>query len=171
MNSKQKIGDEVGGGFVYRINGLGIHENQDARPLFVDKRVLVFGGPAPFSRLDTQQAKEYADLSFKLVEAGLDTIYGIYCQDAFVMKEFDDKIKKDFPNHKINFYGDGDGFFTRAHQLDHNFTFQGLSMRSVRYAMIVKNCIIQYVVVDDYQLIENTSAKKILEWLENNPNQ
>jgi peroxiredoxin len=83
------------------------------------------------------------------------------------MKEFDDRVKKDFPDHKINFYADGDGFFTRAHQLEHNFTFQGLSMRSVRYAMVVKDRIIEHVVVDDYQLIEQTAAKKILEWLEN----
>ncbi len=167
MDSRQKVGDEVSGGIVYRINKMGIHESQDVFPLFKDKRVVAFGGPAPFSRLDTQQAREYAELSHRLVELGLDTIYGIYCQDAFVMKEFDDRVKKDFPDHKINFYADGDGFFTRAHQLEHNFTFQGLSMRSVRYAMVVKDRIIEYVVVDDYQLIEQTAAKKILEWLEN----
>ena len=166
MECKQKVGDEVGGGFVYRINKLGIHENQDAKALFAGKRVVVFGGPAPFSKLDTQQAKEYASLSIKMVEAGLDTIYGIYCQDAFVMNEFDKLVKQDYPDHKINFYADGDGFFTRAHQLEHNFTFQGLSMRSVRYAMVVNDCKIEHVVVDDYQLIELTAAKAILEWLE-----
>lgn len=167
MDPRPKLGDEVGGGIVYRINKQNIHESQDVLALFKDKRVVVFGGPAPFSRLDTQQAQEYAELSFKLVEAGLDTIYGIYCQDAFVMKEFDNKIRVTSPDHKINFYGDGDGFFTRAHQLEFNFTFQGLSMRSVRYAMVVKNCIIEHIVIDDYQLIEQTAAQKILEWLEN----
>lgn len=165
MDSKLKIGDQTGGGIVYRINDSGIHESQDCLPLFQEKRVLVFGGPAPFSRLDTQQATDYANYSIKLVENGLDTIYGIYCQDAFVMKEFDNKIKQTYPNHKINFYGDGDGFFTKAHQLEYNFTFQGLSMRSIRFAMIVKNCIIEHIAIDDYQLIENTSAENMLEWL------
>jgi peroxiredoxin len=166
MDPRPKVGDEVGGGIVYNINLQDIHESKDVRSLFMNKRVLVFGGPAPFSRLDTQQAKEYAEFGQTLLDANLDFVYGIYCQDAFVMKEFDNKIRKDFPNHKVDFFGDGDGFFTRAHQLEYNFTFQGLSMRSVRYAMIVNNCIIEHVAIDEYQLIEQTSVSKILEWLD-----
>lgn len=165
MEAKLKIGDDAGGGIVYRINKEGIHESQDVLSLFKDKRVVVFGGPAPFSRLDTQQAKEYADSSIELIELGLDNVYGIYCQDAFVMNEFDKRIKETFPTHKINFYADGDAFFMRAHQLEHNFTYQGLSVRSQRFAMVINNCKIEYVVIDDYSVIENTASIKIVEWL------
>lgn len=72
MESKLKVGDDAGGGIVYRINKEGIHESQDVLALFKDKRVVVFGGPAPFSRLDTQQAKEYAESSIELIELGLE---------------------------------------------------------------------------------------------------
>jgi peroxiredoxin len=165
IESKLKIGDDAGGGIVYRINKEGIHESQDVLALFKDKRVVVFGGPAPFSRLDTQQAKEYAESSIELIELGLDNVYGIYCQDAFVMAEFDKRIKETYPTHKINFYADGDAFFMRAHQLEHNFTYQGLSVRSQRFAMVVKDCKIEYIVVDEYSVIEDTASTKIIEWL------
>jgi peroxiredoxin len=165
MESKLKVGDDAGGGIVYRINKEGIHESQDVLALFKDKRVVVFGGPAPFSRLDTQQAKEYAESSIELIELGLDNVYGIYCQDAFVMTEFDKRIKETHPNHKINFYADGDAFFMRAHQLEHNFTYQGLSVRSQRFAMVVKNCKVEHIVIDEYSTIEDTASTKIVEWL------
>lgn len=167
MESKQKVGDQIIGGVVYKINPQGVHESHDVLSLFINKRVLVYGGPAPFGRLDTQQSLEYAKLSSDLRAAGLDDICAVYCQDAFVMREFDNRIKQDVPNHQVNFYGDGDGFFTRTHQLDFNFTFQGLSLRSVRYAMIVKDRVIEHVVVDPFEVIEKTAAEKILEWLKN----
>jgi peroxiredoxin len=167
MESKLNVGDQIVGGVLYKINPEGIHESRDAFSLFIDKRVLVFGGPVPFGRLDTQQAKEYAELSTDLLAAGLDAVHGIYCQDAFVMREFDNRIKQDFPNHKVDFYADGDAFFTRAHKLEFNFTFQGLSIRSIRYAMVVKNKVIEHVVVDPFEVIEKTAATKILEWLKN----
>jgi peroxiredoxin len=165
VECKLKIDDDVSGGIVYRINKEGIHESQDVQSLFKDKRVVVFGGPAPFSRLDTQQAKEYAESSIELIELGLDNVYGIYCQDAFVMSEFDRRIKETHPAHKINFYADGDAFFIRAHQLEYNYTLQGLSVRSQRFAMVVKNCKIEHVVVDEYSVINGTASTKIIEWL------
>jgi peroxiredoxin len=81
------------------------------------------------------------------------------------MSEFDKRIKETYPTHKINFYADGDAFFIKAHQLEHNFTYQGLSVRSQRFAMVVKDCKIEHIVVDEYSMIENTASTKIVEWL------
>jgi peroxiredoxin len=159
-----KIGDLVGAGVVYKINAAGIHESIPTRELLMNKRVIIFSGPAPFSRLDTEQSTEYASLSKDLLKY-VDNVYGIYCQDAFVMNHFDKHIKETVSDHYIEFYGDGDAFFTRAHKLDHDFTNHGLSLRSVRYALVVKNEVIEYAVSDDYKVIENTAASKVLEWL------
>ncbi len=167
MEPKLNAGDNIVGGTVYKINPEGVHESHDILPMFKDKRVLVYGGPVPFGRLDTQQSREYAELSSELLGEGIDEVCAIYCQDAFVIREFDNRIKQDFPDHKVNFYGDGDAFFTRAHKLEFNFTYQGLSIRSIRYAMVVKNCVIEYVTADPFEVIEKTSAQKMLEWLKN----
>lgn len=164
MDCKLKKGDFVGAGVLYRINEHGIHDHSPTTDLLTNRRVVIFGGPAPFSRLDTEQAKAYAELSAEITKY-VDSIYGVYCQDAFVMNQFDKHIKESFPEHKIEFWADGDGFFTRGHGLDHNFTYQGLSLRSGRYAMVVNRETLQHVFLDEYQLIENTAADKVLEWL------
>lgn len=159
-----KIGGMVGGGAVYKINSSGVHQAFPTRDLLINKRVVIFSGPAPFSRLDTEQSIEYASLSKDLIKY-VDNVYGIYCQDAFVMNHFDKHIKETVPDHQVEFYGDGDAFFTRAHKLEQDFTHHGLSLRSVRYAIVVKNEVIEFTAADDYTVIENTAASKVLEWL------
>ena len=159
-----KIGGMVGAGAVYKINAAGIHQAIPTKELLENRRVIIFSGPAPFSRLDTQQSVEYAQLSKEMCNY-VDHVYGIYCQDAFVMNHFDKHIKETVPDHQIEFYGDGDAFFTRAHKLEHDFTNQGLSLRSVRYAIVVKNEVIEFTASDKFEVIENTAAEKVLEWL------
>lgn len=164
MDCKLKKGDFIGAGVLYKINEHGLHDHSPTGNLLTNRRVVIFGGPAPFSRLDTQQAKEYAELSGEIIKH-VDAIYGIYCQDAFVMNQFDKHIRESFPDHKINFWADGDAFFTRGHGLDFNFTYQGLSLRSGRYAMVVNRETLETVFLDEYQVIEKTAAAKVLEWL------
>lgn len=159
-----KIGDMVGAGAVYKINAAGIHQAVPTRDLLVNKRVIIFAGPAPFSRLDTEQAIGYAKLSKEMLKY-VNNVYGLYCQDAFVMNHFDKHVKETVPDSGVEFYGDGDAFFIRAHKLEHDFTHQGLSVRSVRYAMVVKNELIEFAASDDYKVIENTAAERMLEWL------
>lgn len=159
-----KIGDLVGAGIVYKINSSGVHESLPTRDLLINKRVIIFAGPAPFSRLDTEQAMDYARVSDELLKY-VDNIYGLYCQDAFVMNHFDKHVKETVSDSQVEFYGDGDGLFTRAHKLEHDFTNHGLSLRSIRYALVVKNEVIEYAVSDDYKVIENTAASKVLQWL------
>lgn len=167
MECNLKPGDKVELGTVYRITPAGLHDKFAVDSLLSDKRAVIFGGPAPFSRLDTQQATDYARLGDELLKH-VDIIYGIYCQDAFVMKQFDLHIATAVPNHAVAFYGDGDAFFARAHQLDYNFTYQGLSMRTGRYAIITNDKVIEHIVLDEYQLIGKSSAESILAWLKSN---
>jgi len=159
-----KIGDMVGAGAVYKINAAGVHQAVPTRDLLMDKRVVIFAGPAPFSRLDTEQAIAYAKLSKEMLEY-VDNVYGLYCQDAFVMNHFDKHIKETVPDSGVEFYGDGDAFFIRAHKLEQDFTHQGLSIRSIRYAIVVKNELIEHQTSDDFKVIDNTSAERMLEWL------
>jgi peroxiredoxin len=152
---------------LYHINHLGMHDSVALSELMADKRVLIFMGPAPFSRLDTEQSVEFEKLSSELLSAGIDAILGVYVQDAFVMKQFQDKVYADAGSSNVKFYGDGDAFFVKANNVMQDFTFQGLSVRVGRWAVVVKNGIIEYVATDDCSVIEETKASNILKYLKN----
>ena len=158
-------GDNFDIGVVYMIDDKGLHGSLKLLDIVKDKRLVFFGGPAPFSRLDTQQATEYAELCHKLMTK-VDMVYGIYCQDAFVCREFENQIDAKVGNNALVLLADGDGFFCRSNNLENDFTYQGLSVRSHRWAAVIKDGKVEYFVSDPYQVIEETSAGKILEYLD-----
>lgn len=159
-------GHNVDAGTLYRIHE-GAHIHVTTYDLLTNKRAVLFGGPAPFSRLDTQQAKDYAKLSEQML-AHVDAVYGVYCQDAFVMNQFTMHVEQYVPESKVLFYADGDAYFTRGHNLNVDFSNQGLSLRCGRYAMVVKDRKLEKLFWDDYSVIDKTDPEKILEWLQNN---
>jgi len=167
MTLALSVGQTLDLGILYRIDENNAHTSIKVNELFADKRVLVFMGPAPFSRLDTQQASDYEAISSEILAQGINEIFGIYVQDAFVMNKFQETIRRQNATANVKFYGDGDGFFVKANNLMHDFTFEGLSTRCGRWAFVVNNGVIEYVTVDDYSLIETTSADSILKKLKN----
>ena len=158
--------DKIEFGIVYKINEFDLHISKPISEIVENKRLLIYGGPAPFGKLDTEQSLSYAAHSTELLEH-VDEVLAIYCQDSFVMKQFDLHIKQQHPDHKTVFWADGDGFFIRNYGLEYDFTYSGLGVRSQRYAMILNNGIVEYVATDDYQLIDKTSTENILNWLNN----
>lgn len=152
-------------GVVYKLNNSRVHESANIKDLFAGKRIVMFMGPAPFSRLDTEQATDYERLSSAILQKRVDQIIGLYVQDAFVMKKFQEQVHETAGTANTEFYGDGDGFFVKANNLTHDFTFEGLSTRCGRWAMILNDGVIEHVVVDDYSEIKDTSAASILKYL------
>ena len=167
MTLALKKGQTIDLGVVYRINPDKVHESVNIKDLFANKRVVVFMGPAPFSRLDTEQALGYETCSREILAEKVTEIIGIYVQDAFVMNKFQEHVHNQVGSSCVNFYGDGDGFFVKANNLSHDFTFEGLSTRCGRWAMVIDNGVIEHVVVDDYSEINFTSADSILKYLKN----
>ena len=167
MTLALKKGQTVDLGVVYRINPNGLHESVSIKDLFESKRLLVFMGPAPFSKLDTEQALDYESASHEILSHNIDGIIGLYVQDAFVMKKYQEHVQAVAGTNNVEFYGDGDGFFVKANNLSHDFTFEGLSTRCGRWAFVINNGVIEYVTVDDYSVVETTSANSILKQLKN----
>lgn len=161
------VGQTVDLGVVYRINPNGLHESVNIKDLFAGRRLLVFMGPAPFSKLDTEQAIEFERQSKQILAQKIDDILGIYVQDAFVMRKYQEFVRESGGTNNVQFYGDGDGFFVKANNLSHDFTFEGLSTRCGRWAFIINDGVIEYVTVDDYSVVETTSASSVLKHLKN----
>lgn len=167
MTLALSVGQKLDLGVVYRINPNGLHESANIKDLFAGRRLLVFMGPAPFSKLDTEQAIEFERQSKKILACKIDDIIGLYVQDAFVMKKYQEHVQTAAGTNNVQFYGDGDGFFVKANNLSHDFTFEGLSTRCGRWAFVINDGIIEYVTVDDYSVVETTSASSILKQLKN----
>lgn len=166
MTAALQKGQTVDLGVVYRIDtDANTHISVNIRDLFANKRVVMFMGPAPFSRLDTEQATDYEKLSKEILALQIDEIIGIYVQDAFVMNKFQEVVREQAGSSNVVFYGDGDGFFVKANNLSHDFSFEGLSTRCGRWAMVLNNGVIEHVVVDDYSEINYTSANSVLTYL------
>jgi peroxiredoxin len=154
-------------GQVYKIDEQGIHSKFPIASLFTERNI-VFGGPAPFSRLDTEQAITFEKASAEFLDNKINKIMGIYCQDAFVMKQFQTHVRDNAGSDNVIFYGDGDGFFIRNYGLEYDFTYQGLSVRSRRWAAVIHDCVIEHIEYDEFQIIENTAPERLLAWLKEN---
>jgi peroxiredoxin len=159
-----KIGDTLNLGTIYLLDDNRVHSFMRMGDITENKRVVLFGGPCPFGRLDTEQAIEYAKVSKELMQY-VNMVYGVYVQDAFVCKEFQNKIRKETDTDIIVMLADGDAFFVRNYRLEHDFTNQGLGVRSGRWSAVVNNSIVEYIAFDDFTCIDATHPKHILEFL------
>jgi peroxiredoxin len=163
-NLADKLGKTIRNGTLFRIEK-DIHDYVESNNILSGKKVVIFMGPAPFSRLDTEQAVGYEKLSKQLLKH-VDAIYGIYCQDAFVMKQFEKHVQGQASSSNVVFWGDGDGMFARYNELLHDYTNSGLGQRSGRWAFISNDRIIEYVSCDDYFELNVTAAENVLKALE-----
>lgn len=159
-------GQRLDQGTVYYIDGQGTHTSISVSEVFALGRVAVFGGPAPYSRLDTAQALDWQRASSTLLQSGIDRLVAVYVQDAFVVNEFRKTIAAAAGNDLISYYADGDGFFVRSAGLDLDFTYQGLGMRSHRWAAVVDHGLVEWSAIDSASEIKLTSSAAVLSWLE-----
>lgn len=167
MTAPLVVGQPIVSGILYYMNEENLHSSIPVTELFAGRRLVVFMGPAPFSNLDTKQAVDYETYSKEILAEKVDAIIGIYVQDAFVTSKFQDHITRQTGTANIKLYADGDGFFVRGNNLVHDFVYSGLGQRSGRWAMVLNDGVIEYVMADDFQVVNYTSADSILKYLKN----
>lgn len=167
MSDTIKAGDHLDTGVVYKIDDNGEHGFTTMGGITLGARIVIFGGPAPFSRLDTEQAIEYSKAAAEMVKY-VNYVYAIYVQDAFVCKEFEKQIREKTNSRELIVLADGDAFFARNYQLAQDFTYQGLGLRSRRWSAVVNNGLIEYFALDEFSEINLTHPKHILKFLKEN---
>jgi peroxiredoxin len=165
MTTDSRVGTRFDAGKVYFIDHERKHGEYVLTTFLAGRRVVMFGGPAPFSRLDTEQARDYAMLCSSITEAGVDMVYGIYVQDAFVCRAFEDKIDAEVGDNLLVLLGDGISSFVKEQNLEYDFTDYGLGKRMVRWAAVINDGVVEYFVEDPFQEINLTSAKNLLAYL------
>jgi len=131
------------------------------KELFEGKKVVLFAVPGAFTpTCSNAHLPEFITLADKIKAKGVDAIYCVSVNDAFVMKAWGDSQNAQ----EITMLGDGDGSFTKSLGLDKDTASFG-GVRSTRYAMIVENAVVIGLFVEQDKEFVVSRAESVLEKL------
>lgn len=156
--------------FMFRENGEFF--TKSAEELFNVKRVVVFSLPGAFTpTCSAYQLPGFEELYDQFIASGIDDVYCISVNDAFVMNSWakDQNIKR------VKLIPDGNGEFTSGvGMLVKKFNL-GFAMRSWRYAAVIDNGLIEKMFIEpgkcdnaDNDPYEESTPEKVLEYVKAN---
>ena len=129
--------------------------------LFANKKVVLFAVPGAFTpTCSNAHLPEFITLADKIKAKGVDAIYCVSVNDAFVMKAWGDSQNAQ----EISMLADGDASFTKALGLDKDTAGFG-GIRSARYAMIIENDVVTGLFVEQDKEFVVSRAEAVLEKL------
>ena len=119
-------------------NGCSIGPNPvDVGNATAGKTIALFAVPGAFTpTCSAKHVPGYVEKAAELKAAGVDEIWCVSVNDAFVMGAW---ARNQKTGAKVRMLGDGDGAFAKATGLTLDLTGKGLGLRSNRYSMLVKN--------------------------------
>jgi peroxiredoxin len=128
---KTRVRDEtIGGDNPFRWQDLSIRDE------FAGKKVVVFSLPGAFTpTCSNEQCPNFERLADEFKAFGIDDVYCVAVNDAFVMYQWSQKLGLN----KIKLLPDGSGNFTRRMGMLINKDHLGFGLRSWRYAMVVED--------------------------------
>ncbi|BDF95488.1 peroxiredoxin [Pseudoalteromonas sp. KAN5] len=129
--------------------------------LFAAKKVVLFAVPGAFTpTCSNAHLPEFITLADKIKAKGVDAIYCVSVNDAFVMKAWGEAHNAEH----IQMLADGDASFTKALGLDKDTAGFG-GVRSTRYAMIVEDQTVTGLFVEKDKEFVVSRAEAVLEKL------
>ena len=119
-------------------NGCSIGPNPvDVAKSTAGKTIALFALPGAFTpTCSAKHVPSYVDHFNELKAAGIDEIWCVSVNDAFVMGAWAREVKSDG---KVRMLADGSAAFTQATGLTLDLTSRGMGLRSNRYSMLVKD--------------------------------
>jgi peroxiredoxin len=142
----RKSGDPVPQ-VTFRLRRDGAWEDKTSDTLFKGRNVVVFAVPGAFSAsCSARHLPGYVALSKNIRAMGIDEIFCVAVNDAFVMNAWarDQGIAGE-----VTLLPDGNGDFTRGMGMLTDRSDLGFGARSWRYAMIVRDGIIDQIFIED----------------------
>ena len=120
----------------WKLRVKGEWETVDSDFYFKDKTVVIFSLPGAFTpTCSTQQLPGYEDRYQEFKDEGIDEIFCVSVNDAFVMNAW----AQDLGIENVKMLPDGNGMFTKRMEQLVEKQNKGMGYRSWRYAMVVKN--------------------------------
>ncbi|RQR33242.1 peroxiredoxin [Burkholderia sp. Bp9142] len=124
------------------------------------KRVVIFGLPGAFTlTCSSKHLPGYVDASADLAAAGVDEVWCVSVNDAFVMNAWGQVLEA---AGKVRMISDGNADFTLALGLYQDLSRLGMGCRSQRYAMVVEDGMVKTLNVEMPGKFETTDARTIL---------
>ena len=124
--------------FIFREAGEFVRRT--SQDLFDNKRVVIFSLPGAFTpTCSAYQLPGFEERFDEISDYGIDDIYCISVNDAFVMNAWADNQQIE----KVTLVPDGNGSFTRLIGMEVTKINVGFGFRSWRYAAVVQNGIIE----------------------------
>lgn len=121
-------------------------EDKTSADIFANKRVVVFALPGAFTpTCSSTHLPGYEENYQAIRDAGVDDIYCLSVNDAFVMFQWGKNLGAD----KVKLLPDGNADFTRLMGMLVDKRNLGFGQRSWRYSMVVNNGEIEKVFAED----------------------
>ena len=138
-----KVGDKLPGGTLFEYievatEGCSLGPNPvDVAKATAGKTIAIFGVPGAFTpTCSVQHAPGYIDAAEAFKAAGVDEIWCVAVNDAFVMGAWGRELNA---AGKVRMLADGSADFAKATGLTLDLTTKGMGLRSNRYSMLVRD--------------------------------
>jgi len=110
------------------------------------KKIIIFGIPGAYTPLcSAQHLPGYIELADQLKAKGIDEIWCMAVNDAFVMASWG-KVQN--ATGKVRMMADGSAEYSKALGLDRDLTGAGMGTRCFRFAMLVDDGVVKYIGVE-----------------------
>ena len=124
------------------------------------KRVVIFGLPGAFTpTCSAQHVPGYVEHAGQLRSAGIDELWCVSVNDAFVMGAWGRDLHT---AGKVRMMADGSAAFTHALGLTQDLSARGMGIRSLRYAMVIDGGVVKTLAVEAPGKFEVSDAASVL---------
>ena len=161
-----KVGDKLQAGTLQEFievegNGCSLGPNSfDIEKSVAGKTIAVFALPGAFTpTCSAQHVPGYVKSAAELKAAGVDEIWCISVNDAFVMGAWGRDQKA---TGIVRMMADGNAAFSKALGLDADFSKNGMGTRSQRYSMLVEDGVVKQLNVEQPGKFEVSNAETLL---------
>lgn len=139
--------------------------DRTSRDYFAGKRTVVFALPGAFTpTCSASHLPGYNDVYQEMKDLGIDEIYCLSVNDAFVMRQWglhqgleEDKTPGSLGFTTVKLIPDGAALFTRGMGMSTLWdTERGFGERSWRYSMVVNDMVIEKLFLEDGKITQNS---------------
>jgi len=161
-----KVGDKLPAGKLQEFievegNGCSLGPNTfEVEALTAGKKIAVFGLPGAYTpTCSAKHVPGYVEKAEALKKAGVDEIWCVSVNDAFVMGAWG---RDQHTGGKVRMMADGSADFTKATGLTLDLTARGMGLRSNRYSMLVVDGVVKSLNIEGPGKFEVSDADTML---------
>jgi peroxiredoxin len=161
-----KVGDKLPAGKLQEFievegNGCSIGPNSfDIEQSTAGKKIAIFGLPGAYTpTCSAKHVPGYVEKAAELQSAGVDEIWCVAVNDAFVMGAWGRDQKT---GGKVRMMADGSADFAKATGLTLDLTARGMGLRSNRYSMLVVDGVVKSLNIEAPGKFEVSDAGTLL---------